>query len=55
LTWVLENHAEALKRANTLKGKVLAKFNAESLYEGFCNAIVEADPVEQLIDLEAML
>lgn len=55
LTWVLENHAEALKRANTLKGKVLAKFRAEKLYEGFCNAILEEDPTNSLIDLEALL
>ena len=55
LTWVLNNHEQALQTAQTLKTKVETKFRAEKLYEGFCNAIAEADPVEQLIDLEAML
>jgi glycosyltransferase involved in cell wall biosynthesis len=55
LSWMMNNHAEALTTAKTLQGLVETKFRAEKLYEGFCNAIVEADPVEQLIDLEAML
>lgn len=55
LNWMLDNHTEALTTAEKLKGLVETKFKAESLYERFCNAIVEADPVEQLIDLEAML
>ena len=41
--------------AETLQQLVLDKFSDEKLYELFCNSIIQADPVEQLIDLEAML
>lgn len=37
---MLNNHEQALQTAQTLKTKVEAKFNAESLYERFCNAII---------------
>ena len=49
LTWMLENHAEALKTAEKLKGLVETKFRSEKLYEGFCNAILgksNSEPVE---------
>ena len=39
LTWMFENHDEALKTAERLKGLVETKFRAEKLYEGFCEAI----------------
>ena len=55
LNWMVDNHDEALKTAERLKGLVGTKFREEKLYEGFCNAIIQADPVEQLVDLEAML
>lgn len=55
LNWMVDNHDEALKTAARLKSLVETKFREGKLYEGFCNAIIEADPVEQLIDLEAML
>ena len=42
-------------RAEELKGLVDVKFSDEKLYKLFCDKITEADPVEQLIDLEAML
>ena len=41
--------------AEALQQLVLDKFSDEKLYELFCDAIIQADPVEQLIDLEAML
>lgn len=41
--------------AEALQQLVLDKFSNEKLYELFCNAIIQADPVEQLIDLEEML
>ena len=41
--------------AEALQQLVLDKFSDEKLYELFCNSIIQADPVEQLIDLEAML
>lgn len=41
--------------AKALQQLVLDKFSNEKLYELFCNAIIQADPVEQLIDLEEML
>lgn len=41
--------------AEALQQLVLDKFSDEKLYELFCGAIIQADPVEQLIDLEAML
>jgi glycosyltransferase involved in cell wall biosynthesis len=42
-------------RAEELKTLVDDKFSDEKLYELFCDKVNEADPVEQLIDLEAML
>ena len=41
--------------AEALQQLVHNKFSDEKLYELFCDAIIQADPVEQLIDLEAML
>ena len=55
LNWMVDNHDEAKQTAERLKSLVETKFREEKLFEGFCNAIIEADPVEQLIDLEAML
>ena len=55
LQMVHEKWEDYKSQAVELQGIVNSKFNAESLYEGFCNAVIEADPVEQLIDLEAML
>jgi hypothetical protein len=52
---MVDTHDEALKTAEQLNGLVATKFRDEKLYEGFCNAIIQADPVEQLVDLEAML
>lgn len=40
LTWMVNNHAEALNTAEKLKGLVETKFRAEKLYEGFCNAVL---------------
>ena len=40
LSWMLNNHDEALTTAKTLQGLVETKFRAEKLYEGFCNAIL---------------
>lgn len=55
LQMVHDRWDEYKTQAVELQGLVNDKFNPENLYEGFCNAIVQADPVEQLIDLEAML
>ena len=41
--------------AEALQQLVLDKFSDEKLYELFYNSIIQADPVEQLIDLEEML
>ena len=46
LSWMLNNHAEALTTAKTLQGLVETKFRAEKLYEGFCNAILGKSHVE---------
>ena len=43
------------ERAEELKTLVNDKFSDEKLHKLFCDKIIEADPVEQLIDLEAML
>lgn len=40
LNWMVDNHDEALKTAEKLKGLVETKFRDEKLYEGFCNAIL---------------
>jgi glycosyltransferase involved in cell wall biosynthesis len=40
LNWMVDNHDEALKTAEKLKGLVATKFRDEKLYEGFCNAIL---------------
>ena len=39
LTWVLNNHDEALTTANKLQPLLQAKFDTEKLYKGFCEAI----------------
>lgn len=43
------------ERAEELKTLVNNKFSDEKLHKLFCDKVIEADPVEQLIDLEAML
>jgi glycosyltransferase involved in cell wall biosynthesis len=43
------------EQAKELKGLVENKFSDEKLFELFCDNVLQADPVEQLIDLEAML
>jgi glycosyltransferase involved in cell wall biosynthesis len=43
------------ERAEELKTLVNDKFSDEKLHKLFCDKVIEADPVEQLIDLEAML
>ena len=43
------------KDAKKLQKIVNKEFSDEKLYQVFCNAISQADPVEQLIDLEAIL
>jgi glycosyltransferase involved in cell wall biosynthesis len=55
LNYVHQNYEQAKEVALRLKTNIQDKFAKEKLYEGFCNAIIQADPVEQLIDLEAML
>lgn len=41
LSWIYNNHDEALSRAKTLQKKVEEKFNTESLYENFVNQIID--------------
>jgi len=43
------------ERAEKLNHLVDDKFSDEKLYELFCDKVNKADPVEQLIDVEAML
>ena len=50
-----KNYDKMKKRAEELKTLVSDKFSDENLFELFCDSVIEADPVEQLIDLEAML
>lgn len=52
---MFNKHKNFIPQALELQQKIKEKFSDEVLYEKFCNAILEADPVEQLIDLEAML
>jgi len=51
----VKNHDKLKARAEELKTLVNDKFSDEKLHKLFCDKIIEADPVEQLIDLEAML
>ena len=46
---------ELKKQAEELKVLINNKFSDENLFALFCEEIIEADPVEELIDLEAML
>ena len=51
----VKKHDELKKQAEELKTLVNDKFSDEKLHGLFCEEIIAADPVEQLIDLEAML
>ena len=46
---------EFVEQAEELQDHVDTRFRDEVLYDIFCKSIVTADPVEQLVDLEAML
>jgi glycosyltransferase involved in cell wall biosynthesis len=50
-----KKHDKMKKQAEELKVLVNDKFSDEKLFELFCKEIIKSDPVEQLIDLEAML
>jgi glycosyltransferase involved in cell wall biosynthesis len=53
LNWMVDNHDEALKTAERLKGLVETKFRAEKLYEGFCNAILGKSNLKP-VEIEAI-
>ncbi|MHA1942150.1 MAG: hypothetical protein ACW97P_10560 [Candidatus Hodarchaeales archaeon] len=55
LQFVVDNYDDVKEGAVELQEKVNTKFSDEVLFEGFCNAILAADPVEQMVDLESLL
>ena len=55
LEFVLENYDDVKDGAIELRDLVNINFSDDVLFEGFCNAILSADPVEQMVDLESML
>ena len=50
-----KKHDKMKKQAEELKVLVNDKFSDEKRFELFCKEIIKSDPVEQPIDLEAML
>jgi hypothetical protein len=55
LRQMYKKHGLFVKQAKELQDYVDTHFRDEVLFEKFCEAVKMADPVEQLIDLEAML
>jgi glycosyltransferase involved in cell wall biosynthesis len=55
LQFVVDNYDDVKEGATELQGLVNESFSDEVLFEGFCNAILAADPVEQMVDPESLL
>jgi len=55
LRMMYKKHGEFKKQAEELQDYVDTNLRNEVLYEVFCDEVIAADPVEQLIDLESML
>lgn len=55
LRMMYKKQDEFVAQAFSLQEKINEKFCDEVLFEKFCSAIITADPVEQLIDLENLI